>query len=151
MANTNHATFVIERTYAAPRERVFAAWSEAKSKRAWFAEGEGWQVKSYELDFRERGGERASFYSDTMKSIFSNETTFDDIVENERIVFTYAMSRDGARFSISLTTVEFKDAGAGTRLLFTEHATFFEGADGVQMREQGWTQLLGRLAAHLGE
>ena len=30
--STDHATFVIERTYDAPRERVFAAWADQASK-----------------------------------------------------------------------------------------------------------------------
>ena len=33
--------------------------------------------------------------------------------------------------------------------MFTEQAAFFEGADGPQMREDGWRKLLDQLAAEL--
>jgi uncharacterized protein YndB with AHSA1/START domain len=59
------------------------------------------------------------------------------------------MDRNGARFSVSLATVEFKPADKGTRLIFTEHGAFFDGADGPKMREAGWNELLQKLDAHL--
>jgi hypothetical protein len=37
----------------------------------------------------------------------------------------------------------------GTDLIFTEQAAFFEGADGPQMREAGWRELLEALAREL--
>jgi uncharacterized protein YndB with AHSA1/START domain len=155
MTNTNHGTFFIERRYDATPQRVFAAWSDADSKRAWHVEGKGWEIRSYELDFREGGRETSSFrFLDGVKvfgeeTIFGGETVYDEIIPNERIIFTYSMSRNGKRFSVSLATVELKPDGGGTRLLFTEHAAFFEGADGLQMREQGWQELLGKLDAFL--
>ncbi len=157
MTTTTHASFVIERRYGASPQRVFAAWADPSAKRAWFAEGEGWDIRSYELDFREGGTERSRFRvvgpSNPFppETTFGNETVFNEIVENERIIFTYSMDRDGARFSVSLASVELKPDGPGTRLIFTEHATFFEGGDGPRMREAGWRELLEGLARQLGE
>ncbi|HYD88072.1 MAG TPA: SRPBCC family protein [Vitreimonas sp.] len=152
---TTHASFVIERTYPTAPPRVFAAWADPEAKRAWFVEGEGWEIQSYELDFREGGTERSQFRflkgEETFgeKTVFGNETVFNEIVDNERIIFTYSMDRNGVRFSISLASVELKPAGGGTRLIFTEHGAFFDGADGVKMREAGWRELLDKLDAHL--
>ena len=157
MANTHHGTFFIERRYDAAPQRVFAAWRDPASKRAWFVEGKGWELCSYELDFREGGREASSFrFLDGVKTfgeetVFANETVYDEIIANERLIFTYAMSRNGKRFSVSLATVEFKADGAGARLMFTEHAAFFEGADGLAMREQGWQELLTRLGGFLAK
>ena len=58
MTTTTHASFVIERLYSASPKRVFAAWSDPVAKRAWFVEGEGWDIQSYEIDFREGGSEK---------------------------------------------------------------------------------------------
>jgi uncharacterized protein YndB with AHSA1/START domain len=146
-----HGSFIIERRYDASPQRVFAAWSDPAAKRQWFVEGEGWEIQSYEIDFREGGTEKSRFrhlkgeeiFGE--KTIFGNETVFNEIVPNERIIFTYAMDRNGVRFSVSLASVELSAAGAGTRMVFTEHAAFFEGGDGVQMREAGWRELLGKL------
>lgn len=155
MTTTTHGSFVIERRYDAAPQRVFAAWSNPKAKRAWFVEGEGWEIQSYEIDFREGGSEKSRFRHLAgekifgEKTIFGNETVFNEIVPNARIIFTYAMDRNGVRFSVSLASVEFSAAGAGTRLVFTEHATFFEGGDGVRMREAGWRELLDKLDRYL--
>src|SRR6185312_14806239 len=155
MTNTNHGTFFIERRYDAAPQRVFAAWSDPEAKRAWCVEGKGWELRSYELDFREGGREASGFrFLDGLKvfgeeTTFGNETVYDEIIPNERLIFTYSMSRNGKRFSVSLATVEFRPDGAGTRLKFSEHAAFFEGADGLQMREQGWRDLLGKLGSFL--
>ncbi len=155
MTATTHGTFFIERRYDAAPQTVFAAWRDPDAKRAWFVEGKGWEVRSYEIDFREGGREASSFrFLDGVKvfgeeTTFANETVYDEIIANERLIFTYSMSRNGKRFSVSLATIEFKPDGGGTRLLFTEHAAFFEGADGLQMREQGWRELLAKLATFL--
>ena len=37
----------------------------------------------------------------------------------------------------------------GTDLVFNEQAAFFEGADGPQLREEGWRKLLEHLAKEL--
>jgi uncharacterized protein YndB with AHSA1/START domain len=157
MTATQHATFIIERDYKASPQRVFAAWADPEAKRAWFAEGEGWDIRSFEMDFREGGTEKSRFrFSKGQETFgeetcFGNETVFNEIVANERIIFTYSMDRNGKRFSVSLATVELKPAGAGTRLLFTEHAAFFDGADGPKMREAGWRELLGKLGEYLAK
>ena len=155
MTVTTHASFVIERRYDASPQRVFAAWCDPGAKRQWFVEGEGWEIQSYELDFREGGTEKSKFrhlkgeeiFGE--KTIFGNETVFNEIVPNERIIFTYSMDRNGVRFSVSLASVELDAAGAGARMIFTEHATFFEGGDGTAMREAGWRELLDKLDQHL--
>ncbi|MGD9981403.1 MAG: SRPBCC family protein [Hyphomonadaceae bacterium] len=152
---TTHGSFVIERRYNASPQRVFAAWADPTAKRAWFAEGEGWDIRSFELDFREGGRETSRFRvvggnnPFPPETTFRNETVFNEIIENERIIFTYSMDRDGARFSVSLASVELKTADKGTRLVFTEHGAHFDGADGIKMREAGWTELLQKLDEHL--
>ncbi len=50
---TEHATFVIERTYDAPPSRVFAAWASREAKAKWFAAME--DDDGYVLDFRVDG------------------------------------------------------------------------------------------------
>jgi uncharacterized protein YndB with AHSA1/START domain len=157
MTTTTHGTFVVERRYEASPQRVFAAWSDPVAKRAWFAEGEGWDIRSFELDFREGGRETSRFRvvggnnPFPPETTFGNETVFNEIIPNERIIFTYSMDRDGARFSISLASMELKPADKGTRLIFTEHGAHFGDADGIKMREAGWTELLGKLDEFLSK
>ena len=53
------------------------------------------------------------------------------------------------RISASLATVELVPTGSGTGLVYTEQGAFFEGADGSQMRQEGWQALLQRLDGDL--
>lgn len=143
-----HGTFVIERTYRFPPERVFAAFSDPRSKRRWFAEGEGWTVLSYTLDFRVGGREDSTFRFGDGPEI-RNETVFQDIVEDRRIVFAYTMAAEGVRFSASLSTLELEPVDGGTRLVFTEHDAFLDGKDGTASREAGSRELLEKLDEEL--
>lgn len=155
-SSVTHSTFVIERNYPAAPERVFNAFKDPARKRHWFAEGEGFAVDEYELDFRVGGFERARFRFVTGQPLeegtpCANDTLYMDIVDNRRIVFAYTMTVGGARISCSLGTVELRPAGGGTDLIYTEQAAFFEGADGAEVREQGWRGLFDQLAKELAD
>ena len=56
------------------------------------------------------------------------------------------MTLGDKRISAALATFEFLPAEKGTDLIFTHQAAFFEGADGPQMREQGWRRLFEQLS-----
>jgi uncharacterized protein YndB with AHSA1/START domain len=146
--SVTHSTFVIERTYPAVPERVYAAFSDPAKKRKWFAEGEGFAIEHYALDFREGGREEARFSARNGWK-FTNHTIYQDIQPNRHIVFAYTMSMGDKRISSSQATVEFLSMDKGTTLVFTEQAAFFEGADGPKMRQDGWRRLLEALGQQL--
>ena len=146
--SVTHGTFTIERSYPYKPERVFDAFADPVKKRRWFADCKGLEAESYEIDFQVGGQERSRFRGTEgpMKGeTFTNETTYQDIVTNKRIVFAYTMATGGTRFSASLATVEFIATDEGTLLIVTEQGAYFEGADGAQMREVGWRSLLDQL------
>jgi hypothetical protein len=60
-------------------------------------------------------------------------------------VIAYTMTIGGKRISSSLTTMEFRPAGNGTRLIFTEQDVFLDGFDHPAEREQGTRELLDKL------
>ena len=143
-----HSTFVVERTYPASAARVFAAFSNPATKRRWFAEGEGWQIEEFDADFRVGGRETSRFRFDGGPPI-RNDTIYQDIVEDRRIVFTYAMTVGDKRISASLASVELFPAGKGTRLAYTEQGQFFDGVEQPKQRELGCAELFDKLAEHL--
>ena len=146
--SATHATFNIERTYDAPPAKVFRAFEDPKAKQSWFAEGEGWEIEEFAADFRVGGYERSRFRFRGGTPI-RNDTAYHDIVPNERIILSYTMMIGDNRISASLATFEFKQAGAGTRLIFTEQGAFLDGLDSVGPREAGWRDLLEALGRAL--
>src|SRR6202022_1641279 len=144
-----HSTFVIERSYPATPERVFNAFADPAKKRRWFVEGDHHEVEHYELDFRIGGKERARFRfkeGTPLKGIAcTNDTIYQDIVPNRRVVFASTMSVGEKRISASLGTIEFLPSETGTDLIFTHQGAFFEGSDGPEMRAEGWRKLLDQL------
>ena len=146
--SVTHATFVLERTYLVPPARVFAAFADPAAKARWFAGPEEWGSDEHTLDFRV-GGREVSRGGPPGGPVYTFEGRYQDIVPDERIVFTYEMYADATRTSVSLATVELKPQGAGTRLVFTEQGAFLDGHDDPAERERGSVLLLDALGAEL--
>jgi uncharacterized protein YndB with AHSA1/START domain len=151
MERVTHSTFVIERNYPAPPERVFAAFSDPAKRRRWNAEHQTMTVEEFRMDFRVGGGDLVRYRfnpgSPFPGAELTNQNTYQEIVVNQRIVFAYSMAFGDRRFSVSLVTFEFLPAASGTDLIFTEQGAFFEGGDGPERRREGWGKLLDKLAA----
>lgn len=142
-----HSTFSLERVYEATPARVFAAFADLPTKRRWMVEGEGWEVDEYTMDFRVGGLEGRFRYRGGPE--IRNDTIYQDIVADRRIVFAYTMTVGDKRISASLATVELIPLDDRTRLTYTEQGAFFDGADTPQAREVGCGALLESLAQEL--
>jgi len=144
-----HASFTIERVYDASPAQVFAAFASADAKARWFAGTPGqWREQVRELDFRVGGHERlVGLWSSGTVSAF--DARYHDIVQDQRIVYSYGMHIDDRRISVSLATLEFSSEGNGTRLILTEQGAFLDGYDDAGSRERGTNDLLDALGAAL--
>jgi len=141
--SATHSTFVIERDYEAPPARVFGAWAEQSAKEQWFGPGGA----EHEMDFREGG--REHLLVQVEGSSFTYDALYEDIVPDERIVFTYNMHHDGRRMSVSVTTVELLVKDGGTHLRYTEQGVFLDGEDKAELREHGTMEMLDKLGEAL--
>ncbi|HYD88071.1 MAG TPA: SRPBCC family protein [Vitreimonas sp.] len=146
--STTHATFVIEREYAHPPAKVFAAYADPKKKAKWFVGPEDWEKSNHKLDFRVGGKESVSGGPPGGPVHYYNGEIW-DIVENERIVIGYDMHLDQTRISVSLGTTEIRPNGAGARLIYTEQGVYLDGYDDAGSRERGTRELLDQLETFL--
>jgi uncharacterized protein YndB with AHSA1/START domain len=148
--SVTHATFAVERAYDAAPARVFAAWADPDAKSTWFGPPEE-DMEQYELDFQVGGREYSRGKVPGGDGTYAYEARYQDIVPDERIVYSYDMHFGDARISVSLGTVELEPDGDGTRLTYTEQGAFLDGLDSPQEREGGTGGLLDALGEYLAE
>jgi uncharacterized protein YndB with AHSA1/START domain len=150
-----HDTFVIERIYPAPIQRVFAVFSDPAKKRRWYADSETHDVEGFEMDFREGGRElnryRMNERTPFPGAVLANDGTYQDIVPGRRVVLATSMTLGERRISSSLITVELLESNAVTELILTHQGAFFEGSDGPERRKNGWERLLDQLGETLAD
>ena len=143
-----HATFVIERTYPVPAAAVWHALSDDDARDQWFSAGEAFDAEEKSHEFRVGGhGAEAGQWHGGPRSRF--HSTYTDIVDLRRIVFTYDMWNDDRHLSTSVTTIALEPDGDQTRLTYTEQGVHFDGLDSVEGREEGTKGLLGQLGSYL--
>ena len=143
--SVEHAIFVVERRYGAAPPRVFAAWADREAKAQWF----GGPEDRVELDFRV-GGQELLQGIDPRGNAYTFRATYQDIVEPERIVYTYEMLLGETRISVSVATVELRPNSDGTRLVYTEQGAFLDGHDTPAQRQHGMGSLFDALGRAIG-
>jgi uncharacterized protein YndB with AHSA1/START domain len=134
---------VMKREVAAPRERVFAAWTDVAKAAHWWAP-RGFTTLSCEMDVRPGGAWRRRMRAPD-GALVVKHGVYREIAAPERLVFTYNTEGRGADDPETLVTATFADLGDRTRL--TLRHTLFETDAQASDHEVGWTGCLERLAA----
>ncbi len=145
-----HASFTITRVYDAPPARVFKVFSNEEAKRKWFAGPPGWTLLKREFDFREGGREHlAGRHGAGTVSVF--DCFYQDIVPDERIIYSYVMHLDGRKISVSQAAIELKPEGKKTKMTLTEYGDYLDGYDDAASREHGTNFLMDALGKSLAD
>jgi uncharacterized protein YndB with AHSA1/START domain len=148
MTDITHATFFLERVYDATPARVFHAFTDPAARLRWFFKADSWSIHAHTGGELAIGARESSRFSPPGASVvITNDSIYLDVVENERVIFAYAMTINDAPLSSSLATVEFRPEGRGTRLVFTEQGAYLDG--NVAGREEGTLQMLETLAVEV--
>ena len=144
-----HATFHLERAYDAPIARVWRALTDPSAKQKWFGGPPGdWELIERHMDVRVGGTERLKGrWQGGVVSTF--DAVYHDVIEAERLVYTYEMHLGERKISVSLATMQLKAEGGKTTLMVTEQGAFLDGYDDAGSREQGTNHLLDALGASL--
>ncbi len=137
------------RDYKAPRERVFAAWTDPDKAARWWVPQDCTLV-SCKMDVRPGGGwHRRMRVPDG--GIVAKWGEYREITAPERLVFTYnTQYADGSVDPETLVTVTFEDAGAGRTRLTLRHERFWSEPARVG-HTGGWTGALERLLSFVSE
>jgi uncharacterized protein YndB with AHSA1/START domain len=144
-----HAAFHLERSYDAPVERVWRALTDEKAKQKWFGGAPGrWQLLERHMDVRAGGTERLKGrWEGGVVSTF--DAIYHDVIQNERLVYSYVMHLNDKKISVSLATMQLQAKGEKTTLKVSEQGAFLDGYDDAGSRQHGTGHLLDALGASL--
>jgi uncharacterized protein YndB with AHSA1/START domain len=130
---------------------VFNAFADPDIKKQWWDDDDIEKDAAHVIDFRVGGRESMAGSVPDGSATFTFDAVYQDIVPDSRFVYTYEMTMNGQRISVSVATFEFFPDDAGTRLVLTEQGAYLDGLDTSEQREAGTRGLLDALATYLEE
>ena len=141
-------TLVTTRTFAAPRELVWKAWTDPKQLARWFPP-DHFTAPVCEADVRPGGTLRITMQGPD-GTRYPATGTYRDVVPNERLAFTLE-GEDGGVPPEVLMTVDFADEGSATRVTIhqtMQTAAIYQGM--AKNMSEGLRQSLDKLAGLIG-
>ena len=145
----NERELVLTRLIAAPRAKLYRAWTEPELLKQWFAPLP-YTTPVAELDVRP-GGSCLVVMRDPDGNDWPNPGVYLDVVENERLIFTdaYVRAWEPSNKPFMTAIVTFADEDGGTR--YTARVLHWTVADREEHERmgfhQGWGQCADQLAA----
>lgn len=141
----HHATIVAERRLKAAPERVFKAWAHERG--TWDVPNDEWTMAAFEDDLRV-DGKQLSRFGPKDDPAFELRGRYLVIEENRLLIMAGVMHDHGNPVTASMTTIDVKPDGDGTKLIVTEQSAFF-GMETADMREAGWRTILDRFEGYM--
>jgi uncharacterized protein YndB with AHSA1/START domain len=149
---TPELTLQIRRTFAAPREKVFAAWAQRDQLEQWMCKDESSHtVIHHQQDIRTGGRYLMEVREPRKKETYWGQGVYREVKPSEKIVFSWSWTKDtpdGPQLHPdspeTLVTVEFFARGNSTEVVLT-HAVFGSAKDRDE-HNQGWNGCLDLLA-----
>jgi uncharacterized protein YndB with AHSA1/START domain len=138
---------VITRTFGAPRDLVFAAWTDPHLVRKWWGPV-NYPARYVEMDVRPGGRWRMCLRSTEGKPELWQGGVYREVVTPERLVFTFAWE-EGERNLETLVTVTFAEEGGKTRM--TLRQVPFQSVEERDGHRRGWNSTFDRLDVLLSE
>ena len=146
-------SLTINRDFNHAPEKVFAAFTNPKTKAKWFVGPKGGEDLERVIDVRAGGSEILRFkHPSGMITHFI--ARYHAVEKDKRIVYSYDLMIDGRHHSTSLAVVELTPAAKGTDMIFTEYVAWHDGTIrdvGLASREKGTSWQFDKVAEVLKE
>lgn len=114
IATPTDTELVVTRSFDAPRELVFDAWTRTEHVPSWLLGPDGWSMPVCEIDLRPGGAWRYVWRNDADGHEFGMHGVFREVVRPERIVHTEIFED-----AETLNTVVFDDEDDRTTVTMT--------------------------------
>jgi uncharacterized protein YndB with AHSA1/START domain len=142
---TDTQSLHIERTFQAPVEKVFDAWTSEEVMRRWWQAERGWETSAAEVDLRVGGAVRVVMRDPDKDVEHGGGGTYTEIEPPTRLAFTWLWDGDTRRTLIEIDFAETDDGA--TTVSFTHSGLWDEEA--VRSHEGGWGRILDNLGRDL--
>lgn len=159
MSPRNTANIVIERTYRASLDDVWALWTTKDGFESWWGP-QGFRADVYELDARAGGTLRYDMIADTPEMVaamrqagqpdrHATRSSFSVVEPKTRLVLTNVIDfLPGVAAYENEIAVEFVASGGTVRMVVTLHG--MHNDETTRMQEEGFTSQLTKLDARFG-
>ena len=145
-ADPGERVLVITRVFDAPRELIWKLWTDPAHAKHWMGP-RGFTATHFEQDPRPGGAWRGCLRQDDDSRELWQGGVFREIVEAERLVYTFAWDReDGSRGHETLVTITFAEFSGKTRMTF--HQAEFDSVGQCDGHRGGWSSSFDRLAEY---
>jgi len=140
-------SFDLDRTYPAPPERVWRAFTDADLLQRWVCPDPDWRVSTCEVDPREGGGYRLRFGPRPAGDSYRETATFAVFEPVERLVLEVRTSGEDTEESSRCTVLLRPVEDGRTRLDLTVEGS--SGTQDVEHMRTGWQWCLEGIATEL--
>lgn len=138
MKTTDKTTIKIETSVKAPIKKVWKCWTDPNHITQWNNASDDWQTPFAENDLRVGGKLLFRMEAKDKSAGFDFEGTYDEVVENKKIVYTIA---DGRKVTITFTE-------KNNEIVVTEIFEA-ENINPIEMQRDGWQAILNNFKKHV--
>jgi uncharacterized protein YndB with AHSA1/START domain len=129
-----NTTLRMERTFAAPAQTVFDAWTSEEVMRRWWHAGRDWETTEASVDLRVGGAVRVVMRNPHEDVEYGGGGHYTEIDPPRRLAFTWIWDSDPKRQQ--LIELEFEEHEGVTTVRFTHSGLWDE--ESVRSHESGW-------------
>jgi uncharacterized protein YndB with AHSA1/START domain len=127
-------TLRIERTFQAPAQAVFEAWTSEEVLRRWFHGQHDWETPEAQVDLRVGGALRVVMRDPVKGADHGGGGHYTEIDSPTRLAFTWTWDEDSRE---TLIEIDFEETDGATTVRFTHSGLRDE--ESVRSHEDGWT------------
>ena len=139
-------TLTLERTFAAPAERVFDAFTSEEVLRRWWRAGDDWETPEARVDLRIGGELRVVMRNPSKDSLHGGGGRYTEIDPPRRLAFTWMWEDDRDQVE-QMIEVDFDERDGETTVRFTHRNLWDDEA--VAEHGYGWNKVFDNLGREL--
>jgi uncharacterized protein YndB with AHSA1/START domain len=137
---TERGTLRMERTFQAPAQAVFDAWTSEEVMRRWWHAEHDWETTEAEVDLRVGGTIRVVMRNPHADAEYGGGGHYTEVERPTRLAFTWLWDGDDRRMLIE---IDFEEVDGATTVRFTHSGLWDEEA--VRGHEDGWRKAFDNL------